>query len=135
MIRSLVLPGWGQLHNGSWIKATAVAAGEGTLGYRLIQDWKELDQRQAEVEAARQAGDADAELSAVNAYNDLQSSLVAREWLLAAVVLYAMVDAYVDAHFRNFDIEFKRDPALPQGARTPDPRAGVESRLSIRWTF
>jgi len=134
-MRSLVLPGWGQLHNGSWIKATAVVGGEGTLGYRLIQDWRQLDRRKAEVDAARQAGDAEAELSAVNAYNDLQSGVVAREWLLAAVVIYAMVDAYVDAHFRNFDIEFKRDPALPHGVRTPDSSAGVESRLSIRWTF
>ena len=28
MLRSALIPGWGQLHNGSWFKAIGVAAGE-----------------------------------------------------------------------------------------------------------
>ncbi|HEY6867576.1 MAG TPA: DUF5683 domain-containing protein [Candidatus Eisenbacteria bacterium] len=130
MMRSAIIPGWGQFHNGSWLKALAVATVEGTLGYHILEDLNELDRLNAQVEAARADSDAVAELVAVNAYNDRQSLLVARQWLLGGAILYAMVDAYVDAHFRNFDFEFKHDPALPEGVPVRP-----ESRLSIRWRF
>ena len=29
---------------------------------------------------------------------------------------WPLVDAYVDANFRGFDVEFRNDPALPAGA-------------------
>ena len=130
MIRSAIVPGWGQLHNGSWLKALAVAGVEGALGYNIVKDLDELDRLNARVEAARTAGDAAAELDAVMAYNDRQSLLVQRQWLLGGAVVYAMVDAYVDAHFRHFDVEFKHDPALPEGVPVR-PHA----RLSFRWSF
>jgi len=130
MIRSILVPGWGQLHNGSWLKALAVAAGEGALGYNMIKDLDELDRLSAQVHAARVANDAEAELTAVAAYNDRQSALVGRQWLLGGVLVYAMVDAYVDAHFRHFDFEFKHDPALPEGVPVRP-----EARLSFRWSF
>src|SRR5690242_5557530 len=47
MIRSAILPGWGQLHNGSWLKALALAGGEGALGYNMLQDVRELDRLNA----------------------------------------------------------------------------------------
>ncbi len=130
MIRSAILPGWGQLHNGSWFKALAVAGGEGALGYNMLQDVRELDRLNGKVNEARAANDAEAELAAITAYNDRQSALVGREWLLGGVLLYAMVDAYVDAHFRHFDFEFKHDPALPQGVPVKP-----QARLSYRWRF
>ena len=130
MFRSALLPGWGQLHNGSWIKAALVVSGEGALGYNIIRDTDDLNRLNDAVLAARAANDADAEVAAVLAYNDRQASLVAREWLLGGVLLYAMVDAYVDAHFRNFDIEFKHDPALPNGVPVRP-----QTRLSFRWSF
>jgi hypothetical protein len=130
MMRSAVIPGWGQLHNGSWLKAAAVAGGEGLLIYRIRQDIDELDRLSAEVEAARVANDAEAEQAAVIAYNDRQNSLVARQWWLGGVLVYAMMDAYVDAHFRHFDIEFKHDPALPEGVPVRP-----QARLSYRWSF
>jgi hypothetical protein len=46
------------------------------------------------------------------------------------VIVYAMVDAYVDAHFRNFDVDFETDPALPGGAP-----AEAGGRLLLRWRF
>ena len=130
MIRSAILPGWGQLHNGSWLKALALAGVEGTLGYKMVNDADELNRLNAQVEAARAASDADAELQAVIAYNDRQSALVGRQWLFGGVLLYAMMDAYVDAHFRHFDVEFKHDPALPEGVPVRP-----QARLSYRWSF
>jgi hypothetical protein len=130
MIRSLLVPGWGQLYNGAWLKALVVAGGEGTLIYKMIQDLNDLDRLNAEVAAARAANDAEAELVAVTAYNDTQSTLVARQWLFGGVLVYAMVDAYVDAHFRHFGVEFKQDPALPAGVPVKP-----QTRLSLRWRF
>jgi hypothetical protein len=40
-----------------------------------------------------------------------------------------VIDAYVDAHFRRFDIDFQFDPALPGGAPAPG------ARLSLRWAW
>ncbi len=63
-------------------------------------------------------------------YNSLLNGQVSRLWLLGGVVIYAMVDAYVDAHFRNFKVEFEHDPALPGGK----PATG-RTRLFLRWVF
>jgi hypothetical protein len=56
--------------------------------------------------------------------------MVARQWLLAGVIVYALLDAYVDAHFRGFDIEFETDPALPE-----DAPAAMGARAGLRWSF
>ena len=68
--------------------------------------------------------------SLAGSYNTQVNAQVARLWLLGGVLAYAMVDAYVDAHFRNFKLEFEHDPALPGGK----PASG-RTRLFLRWTF
>jgi hypothetical protein len=128
MLRSLAVPGWGQAHNRAWLKAAAVAGAEGWLALAIRGDLGELDRLDAAVAAARAAGDPDAENSAVLAYNARLDRMVSRQWLLGGVVAYALLDAYVDAHFRNFRLEFENDPALPGGA----PPA---ARLMLRWRF
>ena len=40
-----------------------------------------------------------------------------------------MIDAYVDAHFKNFDVNLDIDPALPAGMGPPG------ARLELRWSF
>jgi hypothetical protein len=130
MMRSMAVPGWGQLHNGSWIKAGIVAGLEGALIVGIVHDRQDMDHFSAAVDSARVHGDADAEQAAVNAYNDALNSSVTRAWLLGGTIVYAMVDAYVDAHFRHFDVEFKHDPALPGGTA---PKS--ETRLSLGWRF
>jgi hypothetical protein len=130
MLRSLVVPGWGQWTNGSWLKALAVAGVEVGLGLAIHNDVRELDRLLGQVDAARAAKDPEAELNAVAAYNDRQTSLVAREWLLGGAVAYALMDAYVDAHFRRFKVEFRRDRPLPEGATLP-----AVNRLSVGWAF
>jgi hypothetical protein len=68
--------------------------------------------------------------SLAGSYNALLNGQVSRLWLLGGVLVYALVDSYVDAHFRNFRIEFQHDPALPGGL----PPTG-RNRLFLRWTF
>jgi hypothetical protein len=56
--------------------------------------------------------------------------MVARQWLLGGVIVYALLDAYVDAHFRGFDVDFESDPALPG-----DAGGASRVRASLRWAF
>jgi hypothetical protein len=173
MLRSLLVPGWGQAHNRAWIKAVLVAAGDGALRVRFFRDERRLSDldgeatgRQRELEAADQtlaaaqaelaaaqaedppnpariaaaeaallaanqarAGASDAYNGAVLAYNALLDTSISRRWLMGGVVLYALIDAYVDAHFKRFDINLEFDPALPGGT------SGPGARLQIRWAF
>jgi hypothetical protein len=129
MLRSLVVPGWGQVHNRAWIKAVAVAGGETWMVLRLREDSRALDRLRQQVDDAQAAGDDGLALLLVDRYNTDLSSIQSRQWLFGAVVAYALLDAYIDAHFRSFRIEFEADPALPGG-----PPAGGGMRVSLRWT-
>lgn len=129
MLRSLLIPGWGQLANRSWIKAALVAGVEVNLIRLVREDYRALDRLEREVAEARRIGDPALEADRVNAYNARLDALTGRQWWLGAMVAYAMLDAYIDAHFRNFDADFDYDPALPGG----EPSARV--RLSYRWSF
>jgi hypothetical protein len=129
MLRSLVVPGWGQLHNGAWLKALAIAGLEGSLGARVIADERALARLSDDIDAARAAGDTERANALVDGYNARLGESVRRQWLLAGVVVYALLDAYVDAHLKSFDLELETDRARP-GAR-----GGPGGRLSVRWDF
>jgi hypothetical protein len=137
MARSLLIPGWGQAYNRAWLKAGAVVAGEAWFGVQLYHDQQQLDDLQAQLDQARLDQDLQREAELVNEYNAQLDQRIAHQWLLAAVITYALVDAYVDAHFRGFELEFKHDPALPDGPRPASPNGGGggSTRLGLRWHF
>ena len=130
MLRSLVVPGWGQFHNHAWFKMVGVAAAEGSLLAGIVNDERQLDRLSRKIEAAQAVNDEPAFNAAVLAYNDRLATTTNRRWWLGGVIAYALVDAYVDAHFTHFDVEFDTDPALPEGGGTSS-----EAKLSMRWTF
>jgi hypothetical protein len=129
MLRSLVVPGWGQWHNGSWLKALLLGGGEIALITGIVQDNASLDDLKAAADRARVEADDATYVAAVEAYNDRLDRMSSREWLLGGVMVYALADAFVDAHFRDFKIEFEYDPALPQGT------SGGGARLALGWAF
>ena len=137
MARSLIVPGWGQLHNRSWIKAGLVAAAETWLGVSIVKDQRRLDDLLQEIDATHAGPDSTAserrrrEAALVTEYNALLDQRLGRQWLLGGVLAYALVDAYVDAHFRDFDLEFQNDPALPPGS-SPAAPAKQKNRLGFR---
>ncbi len=130
MLRSLVLPGWGQVHNHAWLKAALVVAGEGTLGYRVVNDRRNLSRLKREADAALLAGNQTLQFDLLDQHNALVDASVSRQWVLGGVLAFALLDAYIDAHFRNFRIEFETDPALPQGEGTT-----TGMRLKVRTGF
>jgi hypothetical protein len=139
MLRSLVVPGWGQFHNHAWFKAAAVAGTEGWLISSILRDRGTLDGLRRDVDAAFARNDEAAYIAAANSYNSKLDAYVGGQWLLGGLLTYALVDAYVDAHFRRFEIEFRTDPALPRDVAPEDARGapgrGSRSRLSLRWHF
>lgn len=142
MLRSLLVPGWGQVHNRAWLKAAGVATAEVWLVSAIFRDKRDLDALLAEVGAAQAAQDEVRYAEAANRYNARLDTYVGRQWMLGGVLAYALVDAYVDAHFRDFDIEFRNDPALPEtppgeaAARLPGGAArGARTSLALRWHF
>lgn len=139
MLRSLLVPGWGQLHNHAWLKAGAVAGVEGWLIGTIADNQSKLGGLLAEVNRLRGGSDNAALDRAINEYNDRLNQSVSSQWLLGGVLAYALVDAYVDAHFRTFETDFRIDPALPRdGAPDGTPSGGgkgTAARLSLRWHF
>jgi hypothetical protein len=139
MMRSLLVPGWGQAYNHAWYKAGAVAAGEVWLGVLIAQDQKALDDLTQQIDQLRADSLFEQANVKVNEYNDQLDQRIAKTWLFAAILTYAMVDAYVDAHFRGFELEFKHDPALPAGpppaGTTGGAGGGGGYRMGLRWHF
>ena len=90
VLRSLVIPGWGQLYNRSYIKAFAFAALEGTL---IVSASHENDQMMR----FKTGGDFFFEKHYRNSRNKLL-------WWLAGTVLLSMGDAYVDAQLYGLDV-------------------------------
>ncbi len=86
MVRSIVLPGWGQFYNRKWLKGVVIAGAE--IG--LIANAVVLNQWANEAETDDER------------YFYLDNRNLSF-WLLGATILYSMTDAYVDAHLFNFD--------------------------------
>ncbi len=86
MLRSLVVPGWGQFYNGKWFKGLLVAGTE--IG--LVANAYVLNQW------AKEATNED------DRYFYLDNRNLSF-WILGATILYSMADAYVDAQLYNFD--------------------------------
>ena len=86
MLRSLLVPGWGQFYNGQWLKGVLIAGAEIglTANAVVLNQWAQ--QTTDEVERFY-----------------YQDSRNLSYWLLAGTVLFSVVDAFVDAHLYHFD--------------------------------
>ena len=86
MLRSLAVPGWGQFYNEKPLKGVVIAGGEiGLIANAILQNqWAQ-----------------NATTPAAKAFHRDNRGLSL--WWLAGVMLYSVVDAYVDAHLYDFD--------------------------------
>jgi hypothetical protein len=90
VLRSLAVPGWGQLYNESYLKAAAFAAAEGSM---LVSISFNHDQMMRFKTA--HLGEEE------RFYRNYRNKLI---WWLAGTILLSMGDAYVDAHLYGLDI-------------------------------
>lgn len=109
LIRSLVLPGWGQYANGRPFKALGFGAAAVVLAGRVVAQQRALGR-------ADRRGAPDLELE------DLAAGRNTRVLLLLTNATLAGIDAYVDAQLAGFDVSL-------------GPRAGPGvALLELRWS-
>jgi len=101
LLRSAVLPGWGQFYNDEPVKGLVYGAVElGLLGWLLFEN--------SAAEDARRSGDS----AAYETHRQRRLDLI---WYTSASWLIGMLDAYVDAHLYSFKTEneeFEREVAF-----------------------
>ncbi|MFH1144368.1 MAG: DUF5683 domain-containing protein [Candidatus Eisenbacteria bacterium] len=131
MLRSLLIPGWGQMKNGAWLKAFVVAGIESALLERLYFEDRVSDESASK--AAQFAPGTDE-----RARYDWKAEKHDRHrrdfiWWSALFVALSMGDAYVDAHLKRFDVRIQTETpeaALPGGAgATP----GIAVQVGLRF--
>jgi hypothetical protein len=126
MLRSAVVPGWGQWANGRHVKAVLFAAGEGYLLWRAV-DWGRQEQAKwrqvlAETDPAERA-------RLERRHRTLGAHRRDFTWWSVFAGLLSVGDAYVDAQLGNFDAEFKPQDTTGPGGDDPGWRAAV----TLRW--
>lgn len=91
LLRSFVLPGWGQFYNDKPIKGLLFGSVElGLLSWLIVEHLASED--------ARHSGDE----HAYEAHSQRRLDLI---WYTSAAWLFGMLDAYVDAYLYSFDSE------------------------------
>lgn len=105
LLRSLAVPAWGQLYNGSYIKAGIIGSLESFLIYQTVYYFRRTSRYEDlytnDTTAARYYL-----FQQYDRYRDLRNQHI---WLLGITVFFSMFDAYVDAHLKNFSVDLTPD--------------------------
>ncbi|HVP39059.1 MAG TPA: DUF5683 domain-containing protein [Candidatus Saccharimonadales bacterium] len=101
MLRSALVPGWGQLTNGKWWKAILVAGLEGYLAASAVSAGRDVHRYEDSLRVAPTYEDT---LNAEFYLQDARNRRSGFIWWTVGAVGLSMLDAYVDAHFKNFDV-------------------------------
>jgi len=102
LLRSIAFPGWGQLENDRPFKAAVVFAAEVSLLAGGYVEFRRADRsREAEIRAAER-GDAAEAAEEFQRYVDRRDRAINRLWWSTFTVMMSMIDAYTDAHLRDF---------------------------------
>jgi hypothetical protein len=101
LLRSSVLPGWGQFYNDKPVKGIVMGLAEtGLLAWLIAEHVAAEDAR----DDYSESGDP-ADLERYETHRQTRLDLI---WYTSAAWLYGMLDAYVDAHLYCFEQENER---------------------------
>lgn len=143
MLRSALLPGWGQAKNGAWWKAILVAGVETAFLERLYYEDRRVGVYREKASALPEGSERDAYESRMHRHMDHRRDFT---WWTAILLLLSLADAYVDAHLRNFDVRLEGVPAereapgapgggaqgSPSGVLGPGPAESIGLRVALR---
>jgi|GEM_PF-1618685 hypothetical protein len=104
LLRSAVVPGWGQVYNKQYIKAVIYGGTEIALAYTTAHYWKQMDKHQQNFMNSTN------KTYQVQEFYNYQNSRDNRNlflWLTGLTFFVSIFDAYVDAHFADFDQQDK----------------------------
>jgi hypothetical protein len=111
MFKSMLVPGWGQITNESYIKAAFAIGLEAWFLTGTLVNWGKANEALDRFRV--DPGD-------LQAYNDYQYYWGNRSdfiWLLGLTVFVSMFDAYVDAHLRPYQEDTIPGVEPPKGIR------------------
>jgi len=100
LLRSALVPGWGQYYNKKYIKASVFAVGEWYLIYGIASDWRTSSRHEKNFKAATDISIKAAEFNEFEKYRDRRN---VKMWIMTAAIFYSMWDAYVDAQLADFE--------------------------------
>jgi len=128
MLKSVAFPGWGQISNGKYLKAGLIMVVESYFIYkavdysRLASDWR--DKWKAEPDTGGLKG---VYFNQYADYRDTRNSFI---WYTAITVFFSMIDAYVDAHLKDFPEDI---PVSDNLSLSVEP--GRETRVAVSYSF
>ncbi len=110
--RSGVLAGWGQFYNDEWFKGVLMLGAELATVYGIVYhaDQAAIERRIAESYFNSASTQPDSEWNSrlgsehLQNFEDHRVAYETHIWLTALVVVYSMLDAYVDAHLYDFEV-------------------------------
>ncbi|MFC1627845.1 hypothetical protein ACFL3H_01870 [Gemmatimonadota bacterium] len=121
LLRSAILPGWGQFYTGHKAKGVAMIIADATIiGLAIHADTRVKD-------LAVPGGDQLA-LEELEAWRNKREN---RILLAVGLILYSMADAFVDAHFLDFDSD---DSSFGIEVEPP-PGKGLTPMIRVSLTF
>jgi hypothetical protein len=112
-LRSLVLPGWGQARNGSWLKAGLFLGGYSFLVGTAVKANQDRQDAKGQLNAAQTPEDEEYWDGEIERLGDKRNTFI---WFAGLTAFLSFADAYVDAHLKNFDDRIDADvAAFPDG--------------------
>ena len=105
LLRSAVFPGWGQLYNRKYLKATLIFGAETTFLILMAIEWDRMNQHKKLFDSLPLGDDKNWEYEQYEFYKDRKNLFL---WSALATIFISMFDAYVDAHLYTFDKEMDR---------------------------
>jgi hypothetical protein len=105
LLRSMVVPAWGQLYNASYIKAGIIGSLESFLIYQTIYYFRKTS-RYEDLYTNDTTASRYSLFLQYDKYRDLRNQHI---WFLGITVFFSMFDAYVDAHLKNFNVDLTPD--------------------------
>ncbi len=124
VLRSLLLPGWGQLYVEAYWKAPIFAVGNAVGAYLTVLNQRRYIHYQRQLEQALAQGEPAQTIALLRAYRTMfveRRDMALAVWIAAYVL--AAIDAYVEAHLAAFEVG-ERLSLLPSPS-------GV--LVSVRW--
>lgn len=140
-LRSLMIPGWGQIYNNKWWKVPIIYAGLGTTAYLAVDNHNTFKTFIRAFESRLDDDPSNDQLVFFNERQLIELQDIYRRWrdlsIIVGGLIYALniIDAHVDAHLFDFDLNddltARWQPSVMRSTFAP-PSVGLGLTLHFR---
>ncbi|MFH1687390.1 MAG: DUF5683 domain-containing protein [bacterium] len=128
LLKSLVVPGWGQVGNGRYVKAAFFAGLEGLLVGAAFNFRSQANEAWDDYAAAT---DSTKQIALYDYYDDRKTKRNRYTWFAALTMFVSMFDAYVDAHLSGFPLRGENQAIELEIGPTETYSVGASVKLSF----